>query len=498
MRDRSRGVRGLHRLVRTAAALLPGLIACGELPSEEVSPSHANPGNCPARTVEVLVFNIEYGGTLVDFSTVVAAIQRTGAELVAIEEAYGNLERLAEELGWPFFDRRTHIVSRLPLLPSSNAEGIAFDFVEISPGCVAVIANVHLPDEPSGDALRRRGAPVEEIVALEQRARMPMLEPVVRGLSRLVAEGLPAILAGDFNASSHLDDGFPWPTSLAMEAATFSDVYRTGHPDATTTPGFTWWARRPAVDGWNPDPSAPQTRIDFLYAAGDVEVLAARLLGEPGGRDVDIPIDPWVSDHRGVTATLRVQPFPSPPLVGIAAPGVHSGSTLTFRIISREDRSSLVLRPSDAGEQRLALQPAIGVQSIVVPSGGLRPGPGEALLVDAAGVTHSRTNFWVLAGPQPSIASDRNVYAVGETITATWNGAEGNRWDWIGVYPDTFTSPADDLLIWRHIGALVAGSAQLDGNTGEGRWPLPAGAYRLVLGRDDSYRILAECRFTIR
>lgn len=457
---------------------------------------------CAPRSLDVLVFNIEYGGTLVDFGKVVEAIRLTGAELVAVEEAYGNLDRLATELGWPHFDRRTHVLSIFPLVSIEGSHGSVFDLAEISPGCVAAIGNVHLPNQPSGVELRRSGAPAHEVVALEKRTRMPMLEPVLRDLAELVAADTPTFLAGDFNAPSHLDEGFPWPTSRAVEAAGLRDAYRETHPDAHEHPGFTWWAARPRVEGWNPDPNAAQSRIDFLHAGGPVRVLASRLLGEAGGRDVDLAIEPWVSDHRAVLATFEIEPSPVPPSVAVPHQRVIAGEDVPVQVGGSSGDWSLHLVP--AGETVTAARasrPApqqTAIELLAISGAGLEPGAWEVVLADKLVNERARAQFWVVEpAALPGIAPGQPTYRAGEPITAVWRDTVGNRWDWVGIYPLGGRSEEESLLLWRHTGGTVAGQMQLDGSAEGDGWPLAPGDYRLVLGLDDSYVELAEATFAV-
>ena len=61
-----------------------------------------------------MTFNIEYGGTGVDFGSVPKAIRAARADVVAVNEGYGNIPRLAAALGWRDFDVRSKVVSRFP------------------------------------------------------------------------------------------------------------------------------------------------------------------------------------------------------------------------------------------------------------------------------------------------------------------------------------------------------------------------------------------------
>ena len=49
--------------------------------------------------IDVMTFNIWLGGGLVDFSKVVEAIERSGADVVGLQEAAGHTDEIAARLG---------------------------------------------------------------------------------------------------------------------------------------------------------------------------------------------------------------------------------------------------------------------------------------------------------------------------------------------------------------------------------------------------------------
>ena len=98
--------------------------------------------------LRVMTFNIEWGGTNISFDNVVEAIRLADAEIVGIQEAEGNLARLAAELGW-HYDLQNYTIARYPILDPPNANRL-FVYVEVRPGEVVALANVHLPSDPSG------------------------------------------------------------------------------------------------------------------------------------------------------------------------------------------------------------------------------------------------------------------------------------------------------------------------------------------------------------
>lgn len=397
--------------------------------------------------VRVMVFNVEDGGTGVDLAKVVEAIRLADPDIVALEEAMGNTARIAEALGWGSASARTHVLSRHPMFdpPGDDAP---FVFVEIGPGTIVAVANIHLPAEPYGPELAARGGSPEDVVSLERRIRLPALERQLEVSSRLAATGIPVFLLGDFNAPSHLDwtaasvglrphvrSAIEWPISLAIEAAGFRDTWREIHPDPVAEPGLTWWADRPPTGGYEPGPDTPDDRIDIIYAAGPAVTTDCRIEGELGRPDVSFGVDPWPSDHRAVVAAFRVVPARMPHGAGPAWPGSPLGFDLRVDVRMRTSRST---------------------------------------------------------------------YGVGEAIDVSWSGGPGYRWDWIAI----FSAPADDLcdshLIWLHTDAreagtlrLDAGAALVDQSSVGGRWPLPPGDYEAVYLLDDSAVPVAREAFSV-
>jgi hypothetical protein len=154
--------------------------------------------------LRVMEFNIEYGGTVVSFDSIVRAVQAADADVVGVEEGFGNVPRLADALGYPYYNVRLQVISRLPLIDAPGGNGL-YLFVETAPGQVVALANVHLPAGPYSPNLVRRDAKRSTILEIERRVRVPAVEPAVTALTGLVDQGIPAMLLGDFNTPSRLD-----------------------------------------------------------------------------------------------------------------------------------------------------------------------------------------------------------------------------------------------------------------------------------------------------
>jgi len=455
---------------------------------------------CTPATLRVMVFNVEYGGDLVDFGKTIEAIQRAEPDVVLIEEAWGHIPRLAAALGWPEHDIRHQVLSRRPLLDPPDADA-RYLFVETTPGCVVAVANVHLPSDPGVADVLRRGRSVEEAMEVERRSRLRALEPTLAALAPFVRSGMPVLLGGDFNARSHLDPPLhPWPTSRAIAAAGFKDVYRGAHPDAVAKPGHTWWAARPQVPGWNPSPTAAQTRIDQLHAAGPVRVSDAKVVGEGGRPGVDIGVSPWPSDHRAIVATLELVPSAAPVLVTAWPQRVVRGEPLRVRSRATDPGARVVLVPRGVDPASISAAREATRVDLEYPTRDLPAGAYEIVVLDTGGRGGVTASFWVAEKNSPPVVALAGAsIRSGMPLEARWSNAPGNRWDWVGVYPDGIDPKADasEPLLWRHTRATVEGVARLDATAEGPGWPLKPGAYRLFLFEDDAYAPLADAPFRV-
>ena len=106
------------------AALFAGAsltAACGGA-SDEGSPGAPSPQATPM-TLKVMEFNIEYGGTTVDFAKVVEAVKAADPDVIGLEEAETNTSRLAKAAGYPYWSNAMQVVSRYPLLEPPETKG---------------------------------------------------------------------------------------------------------------------------------------------------------------------------------------------------------------------------------------------------------------------------------------------------------------------------------------------------------------------------------------
>lgn len=451
--------------------------------------------------VNVMSFNIEWGGEHVSFENVIEGIRRSGADIVAIQEAEANLGRIANALGW-FYDRRSYVISRFPIIDPPGANGL-YVYVEIEPGKIVAVANVHLPSDPYGPDAVRDGAGPDEVLALERATRLPALLPYLAVLPELVANGIPVFFAGDFNAPAHTDwtedtvgqrpflrYSLEWPVSKAVAEAGFRDSWREIYPDPVKNPGLTWWAARPPLALYAPGENDARDRIDFVWFAGDASAVRSRLLGKTAEDEVDIGLDPWTSDHRAIVTEFLVTPAPAPAYV-----------TTARRVYRYGDPVQVLYHGGGVALIQLEGMPDATVSgdgTLPVPAGLLGPGQHRVSYV-ATGKPPLARDFWVLDSEPARVAVAGSEFSVGQSIGFSWSNAPGNRNDYVAVYKPGVEASYEGGATWSYLGALPAGQRQLDASTAAWQWPVAPGRYVLRLIEDDGYRVLAEsAEFVVR
>lgn len=499
----------------------------------------------PARTgaaapatvdVRVMSFNILYGGDEISLGgdhghwcqdgagcaetleQVAAAIRVARADVVGMQEGTGNGCRIAAMLGW-YCNGRLQVLSRFRLLDPPDGNGI-YVHVEVAPGRVMAIGNVHLPSDPYGPYYPREGWTLNEVLALEHELRMPAIEPQLAALPPIAAAGIPVILTGDFNSPSHLDwtsavsavrpveVPYPidWPVGRALADAGFRDSYREVRPDPVADPGFTW------TSGYPRERKGVEVhdRIDWVLHAGPSEALASEVVGEAAYPGTDVALDPWPSDHRAVVSTLRVTPAAPSSYATATERRVFTGDPLEVGWVDALGAASAIaIVPAGSGlGAAIATAPTGGATSgaVVLPTGAWQPGAYDVVLVTGGAIVGDRTTFHAYAaGTRPAVSVGKPVYREGEPIDVTWTAAPGWKWDWLAVTKrgaGNVDQSADctggycgagGYLLWTYTGTTVEGSTTIDTTAQAGKvtWPLPPGWYRMAMYFDDGYALLA-------
>ncbi|MEX0991217.1 MAG: endonuclease/exonuclease/phosphatase family protein [Actinomycetota bacterium] len=498
--------------------------ACTRTPSGGGGSSAGNPavgeqapatGTVPFTLME---FNIEYGGGLVDFDSVPEAIRQSGAQVVAVEEAFGKIPKIAEALGWEYTDERLQLVSQVPLYAPPDGDP-SYAFAELAPGKTVAISNIHLTSSPYGpNIIARKGANLQEVYAGEKKHRIPEITPIVETMGGLADDGFPSFIVGDFNTPSHRDwpeemvgerpqikFAVDWPVTHIVEDAGFTDSYRAIYPDPVANPGLTWPAWRPKVKGWNPVKGETlEDRIDMIFAAGPVTTVDSFVMGESGG-PADETVHPWPTDHRALVSTFDVDltDVPPPPnLVAVADSLVDVDTPLAVTFQAPGEDGERVVIVEEGGDPAAAVL-EMGTGDGSPPSGTVtfdiseQPAAAhEVVLVDPAGAELASTPVWFQEpGAGPTVAAAKPSYRPGEPIMVEWYGAPANRWDWIGIFHRG--DKPGQYLQWRYTKATVAGEGRIDASS-PGPWPLEPGPYTVRLLLDDGYKVAAESDFVVK
>lgn len=487
--------------------------------------------------LRVMTFNIFYGGDELDLTSmswcfrpegcgetlaqVVETIRASQADIVGLQEGVMNTRRIAERLGW-YHSERMQIISRYPLIDPPGGNGI-YIFAEPVPGRVLALGNVHLPADPYGPYEAQAGTSLEAVIELEESLRLPAIQAELRVLPALAAAGIPVFLTGDFNTPSHFDwteavaESRPevpypveWPVSRALSDASFRDSFRVVHPDPLARPGFTWTPGSP--EGLKPEFREVHDRIDWVLSAGPATAIGSRLVGEAANPDVDIAMDPWPSDHRGVVSTFDVEPGVMPVLVAVDRRSLSVGDTLRIRFHATGrpgERVGVVAAGGDP-ESAVASQATEGIVdgTLAFDTGGLRPRAYEAILLTRDGQVLARIPFWLYDPEAPTtVTTSKLAYAPGEPIVVAWTNAPGMKWDWVGLYVPARNdeSPIATTcysgfcgngvyLFYEYTRASIEGTTAFTGYSpvGYGSWPLRPGVYEIRLLLDDGYRSVAS------
>lgn len=501
------------RWMRTVAFLLAAALVLGACTStDEGGNSSDSSGSASGSTdsLTVMEFNIEYGGKLVDFNSVIEAIELSGADVVAVEEAEENIPEIADELGWPYYDDALSVVSQKKLIPLPDNDAV---LIELEPGKVVALANVHLSSSPySIGLIQNKNYSLDEVLSKEAISRVPEIEAVLKNMQPLVDEGFPTVIAGDFNTASHHDwteemvgarpqIKYPveWPVTVAVEGAGFVDSYRAIHPNPAEYPGLTWPAGRPELEkGWNPRADAPADRIDMIFSTGPMTATDSWVMGEEGAADSVKSVTPWPTDHRAVISSFDVDlaKIPSlPNLVSVPSQLVKVGEDLEVTFHGTGEEGESVTVTSEGSPVVEASTDGKTDGSVTFETAEWASAPHEISLVSMDGTELATMTVWALDPNEgPTISTGKKSYSVGESIDVSWYGAPGNRWDWVG----TFKRGAKNgqYIQYEYTGATVVGETKISSKS-PGPWPLEPGRYSMRLLLNDGYVSVAETDFVV-
>jgi exodeoxyribonuclease III len=286
-----------------------------------------------AETIRVMTFNLWHGGDAgkQPLSQTLAVIRAGKADIVGLQETHGygtnssrpdNGRRLAEMLGWNYFDQgeRTAVLSRFPIITNTPRKwGVE---LRLPSRRKAWMFNAHLRHAPY-QPYQLLGIPYAdapfinttvEAVTEARKARGQQVERLLAELKPALAAGQPVFLTGDFNEPSHQDWtpravvagkcplAVEYPSTLAVVGAGMRDAFRTVFPNEAAHPGLTWTPTTKPDD-----PKDRHDRIDFVFVGGVSNMIVKRceIAGETETA-AHIVVEPYPSDHRAVVATVEL------------------------------------------------------------------------------------------------------------------------------------------------------------------------------------------------
>jgi hypothetical protein len=455
--------------------------------------------------LDLLVYNIEYGGG----PETDKVMRDLDADVVGVLESYDRLSEIAKKTGYPYYNTSLQVLSKYPILEPSGADGL-YSLIEVEPGYVVPLVNVHLDYVKWGPRRLENGVPVETVLASEERVRSTSMQEPIEAMTELIDDGYPVFLTGDFNQPSSLDytaeavgtregidEPIPWPVSEELIELGFRDTYREIHPDPVKSEGVTQ--------------KRTGERIDYVYAAGPTTTVDSKLVGEPGGTDVEIEAAPWTSDHRAVLSSFEVAPVAMPTLVAVDARLRTIGDEIevTWNAPgSSENEIAIVAEGGDPADAVETLTASSERGSTSLDTAGWDAGAYEAVLVDADSAEVARISF-DLRDPQAELelTTDKQAYARGEAIEVAWSRGPANRWDWLGIFKASAADPeTDDFPVWTYADGHDAGTAppETEGEAVLGRdsqgttWPLSPGDYVVHYLLADQYESAGSAEFSVR
>jgi len=454
-------------------------------------------------SLDVLVYNIEYSGD----HTTDAVIKDIDADVVGVLESYARLPEIARRTGYPYYNTSLQILSKYPILEASGGDGL-YGMIEVQPGYAIPFFNDHLDYVDWGPNKLAKGKSVEEVVANENEVRTSSFDRPAEAMVQLIGDGYPVFLTGDFNEPSSLDytaeavgsrpqvtAAVPWPVSERLFDLGFRDSYREIHPDPVADPAITQ--------------QKSHERIDYVYAAGDSKTTDSKVVGEPGGEDVDIEEAPWTSDHRAVLSSFDVTPVAMPTLVAVDARLADIGDTITVTWNNPDTGGNELAVVPEGGDPGDAIETIPGPDprgTTKIDTKGWDAGSYEVVLSDADGEV-ARVSFYLREpGAQLDLTTSKQTYAEGEPIEVSWTNGPANRWDWLGVFKASASDPKnDDYLTWDYaeghsagtVPPRTVGEATLGPDSQGASWPLPPGDYVVHYLLADQYESAGSAEFTV-
>lgn len=279
--------------------------------------------------LSVLSYNLWHGGTMMNdyHAKQVRFLAGSGVDIAVMQETTGgHATRLGDALGWYSWqgtETTVGIISKYPIVENiDETDATGSVQIELDGRRSRInVWGVHLGFTPYGpydfcfDHMS-----IDRVLERETESkRTPQITDTISRMGDNLADAdhVPVLLAGDFNAPSHLDwidatadehcgvGDVPWPTSMHPTEAGLVDTYREISPDPATDPAITWSPIYLTNDNGRPE---PLDRIDFIYHKGrGLTALSAEIIvvGHPTPQPNQADNE-WTSDHKAVLAKYAV------------------------------------------------------------------------------------------------------------------------------------------------------------------------------------------------
>ncbi len=262
-------------------------------------------------SLTIMTWNIwnggQFTGKYVGPQRIAEIIEKSGADLIAMQETFDSGEKIADRLGYYYYKRSEglSVLSRYPIGKTYNIyrprHSGAVDIL-LPKDETLIFCPIALSYMPGISSYILSGnAEADSVVFREMQTRGNEIRYILWELQTLLdnSDKIPVVLAGDFNSGSHLDWTeansknryglvIDFPVSRHMEQSGFYDAYRQFYPDEVKFPGFTWSPRFKEV---------LQDRTNYIYYKSEkIKPVYARVIDE---HYLDFP-----SDHAALVISF--------------------------------------------------------------------------------------------------------------------------------------------------------------------------------------------------
>lgn len=265
----------------------------------------------------VLDWNIWHGGLHlgdVGVDRVIELIDKSGADIITMQEAYGSQNRIADEIGYNLNTRydkdNLAMFSRFTIEPFKSAEPFKSNpgIIRFPNGNKVFINNAWLryaynPEYTS--QFPDKGLDTKKWIQEDSTFSLVDVRNILNNdIAPNVDDKTPIIIAGDFNSFSHLDwtdaakdkhNGYgkiDFPTSIFMKENNFIDSFRELNKHEVERAEGTF----AVIYG-----HLQTSRIDFIYyQPNNIKAISSKIIRT--SPEID---DVWPSDHAAVVTTFE-------------------------------------------------------------------------------------------------------------------------------------------------------------------------------------------------